>query len=248
MKSKPFFSIIIPTLNEEKYLPQLLRCLKKQTYKNFEVLVVDSRSKDKTHQVVQSFQKKIPLLKLIKSAKRGVSRQRNLGAKNAHGQYLLFMDADVVFDKETLGKIYQYLLKNKSSLFSAKSKFPNIKIKYRIISFFWILLSFYVQKFKRNIGIGAFIGITKTAFWQTKGFNEKIVLSEEHNLIKEVRKLGGRIDFIKSVTIILSPRRFEKEGIIKSLLKYLYFILYEHLKGPLYHSPLNYEMGGHHYD
>ena len=48
-------SIIVPTLNEEKHIPNLLNCLKNQTYKNFEIIVVDAHSNDKTKEVVKKF-------------------------------------------------------------------------------------------------------------------------------------------------------------------------------------------------
>src|SRR3989344_9634907 len=90
---KPFFSVIIPTLNEELFLPNLLHDLKKQKVKNFEIIVVDAKSKDKTCKIVKSFKQSLNL-KLYLSNKKNVSFQKNLGAKKAIGKYLLFIDAD----------------------------------------------------------------------------------------------------------------------------------------------------------
>ena len=58
---KPFFSIVIPTLNEEDYLPNLLGDLTKQTKKDFEVIIADGYSKDETKQVVKAFKKKLQI-------------------------------------------------------------------------------------------------------------------------------------------------------------------------------------------
>jgi len=69
---KPYFSIIIPTLNEERYLPKLLEDLLNQTEKNFEVIVVDGKSTDKTIDVCKHFMKNIPS-KIIISNKRNVA-------------------------------------------------------------------------------------------------------------------------------------------------------------------------------
>ena len=91
--------------------------------------------------------------------------------------------------------------------------------------------------------------IKKSVFQKINGYNESLVLSEEHDLIKRTRKKGHHCELIKTVTVAASPRRIEKQGITKFLLKYLYFIIYEHIKGPIYNQPpLNYPMGGDHYD
>jgi glycosyltransferase involved in cell wall biosynthesis len=92
--NKPFFSVIIPALNEEKYLPLLLADLTKQTISDFEVIVIDGVSKDKTVEKAKLFKNKLPSLTILTSSVRNVSVQRNMGAQKALGKYLLFNDAD----------------------------------------------------------------------------------------------------------------------------------------------------------
>ena len=89
-------SIIIPALNEEKFLPHLLDSLVSQTGKNFEVIVVDGSSKDKTVEMVKSYAKKLPSLQVIVSKKASLPFQRNMGAKAATGEWLIFVDADSI--------------------------------------------------------------------------------------------------------------------------------------------------------
>jgi len=88
--SKPFFTIVIPTLNEENYLPRLLEDLSNQTFpkEQFEVIHVDGDSDDKTVALAKSFNKKISI-KSIVIKKRNVSTQRNKGAQmhQANGSY-----------------------------------------------------------------------------------------------------------------------------------------------------------------
>ncbi len=83
--SQDRLSVIIPTLNEAACLPLLLRDLSQQIYRDFEVIVVDGRSTDKTLKIAQNFKKKVPRLKIIISPKRHVCFQRNLGAGSAAG-------------------------------------------------------------------------------------------------------------------------------------------------------------------
>ncbi len=90
---QPFFSIIIPTLNEEKYLPSLLTDLSAQTFRDFEVVVVDGHSDDQTVTKALSYKPSLPL-KVVNSQRRHVCVQRNLGAAKAQADWLIFMDAD----------------------------------------------------------------------------------------------------------------------------------------------------------
>src|SRR5689334_11198275 len=92
---KPFFSIIVPTLNEEQYLPRLLTSIRRQRYKQYEVILVDGKSTDKTIAIAQSFRTLLPKLTIVRSEKQQVGYQRNLGAKRAAGAYFVFLDADV---------------------------------------------------------------------------------------------------------------------------------------------------------
>ncbi|OYT33718.1 MAG: glycosyl transferase family 2, partial [Candidatus Aenigmarchaeota archaeon ex4484_52] len=93
---KPLLSIIIPTLNEEKYIPLLLNSIKKQTYKNYEIIVCDSHSKDKCYSI----------------DKKGPGHGRNIGAKYAKGRYLLFFDSDTIIpDKFFLFKFFRQVNK-----------------------------------------------------------------------------------------------------------------------------------------
>lgn len=78
--SNLYFSICIPALNEELYLPRLLGGLSKQTYKNFEVIVVEGNSDDDTKKVASKYKDKLDL-KVFTVSKRSPSFQRNFAAK-----------------------------------------------------------------------------------------------------------------------------------------------------------------------
>ena len=90
-------SIIIPAYNEEKYLPKLLECIKKQTYKGYEIIVADAGSKDRTGQIAKKYG-----CKVVKGGMPAVGR--NNGAKVAKGNILLFLDADVQINRDFIKK------------------------------------------------------------------------------------------------------------------------------------------------
>jgi len=94
MSTRPFFSIIIPCLNEEKYLPKLLEDLSNQTLQDFEVIVIDGNSEDKTIQLIEKYKDIFSTFKIIISKIRNVSVQRKLErweGLTLIGIYLMFV-------------------------------------------------------------------------------------------------------------------------------------------------------------
>jgi glycosyltransferase involved in cell wall biosynthesis len=91
MDFKPLISIVIPTYNNEKYLPEAIESSLEQSYKNIEIIVVDDGSTDNTRELVKQYGSKV---RYIYQENQGVSGARNTGIKNAAGNYLQFLDAD----------------------------------------------------------------------------------------------------------------------------------------------------------
>lgn len=113
MQQKPFFSIVIPTLNEAQYLPHLLSDLADQTYTNFEIIHVDAHSDDSTTTESEKFNKTL-VIKTTQSDIKNVSHQRNLDIELAKGDWIIFMDADNRLPKYFLDGI-RYRLAQKPS-------------------------------------------------------------------------------------------------------------------------------------
>src|SRR3989344_830900 len=91
------FSFIIPTRNEGDYLEGCLKSIKKQTIKDYEIIIVDSYSKDNTVATARKYGAKVLFEK-----RRGPAVARNTGAKKTKGEILIFPDADVRFEKNFL--------------------------------------------------------------------------------------------------------------------------------------------------
>ena len=89
-------SIIIPTYNREKLLIRSIKSILKQTYKNFEIIIVDDFSKDNTKNIINIFNdKRIRYIRLRKN--KGASVARNIGIKKATGKYISFQDSVDIF-------------------------------------------------------------------------------------------------------------------------------------------------------
>src|SRR3989338_5888082 len=102
MDSAFMLSVIIICLNEERYIGNTLACLARQTYPDFEVIIIDGHSPDKTKEVGLSYRKRFKRFSFCKARRRGIPQQRNEGARKAKGDYFYFLDADVSMDEEFL--------------------------------------------------------------------------------------------------------------------------------------------------
>ena len=108
-------SIIIPTFNREKDIIRAIKSVLNQTYKNIEVIVVDDGSKDKTFFMIQKIKdKRIRYIKLNRNT--GGSNARNIGIKNALGNYIAFQDSDDEFYPNKIEKQLRNIINKKSDL------------------------------------------------------------------------------------------------------------------------------------
>jgi len=217
-------SIVIPTLNEENYLPRLLNCLRKQNFKDYEIIIADAESKDKTREVAQTFGCKI--------IKGGLpAKGRNEGAKIIKGDLILFLDADALLPKNSLERLLREFkdrnLKVAGSFLQSQSENKIVRFLY---NFAYNLPIIFLEKlFPYASG---FILIKKDLHQEIGGFDEDIKLSEDHCYVREASKLG-KFGILKSITIFISPRRFEQNGWLKTGFKWFLCGFYLIFFGPV---------------
>ncbi len=101
MKKNIFFSIILPTYNREKEILKAIDSVVAQTFKNWELIVIDNTSNDTTEKVVKSFKNKKIFFYQIKN-KGVIAKSRNYGISKSSGNYLCFLDSDDWWDKDKL--------------------------------------------------------------------------------------------------------------------------------------------------
>lgn len=90
----PFFSIIIPAYNAENFIERCLLSIIKQSYNNYEIIIINDGSNDRTEEISQKFIKLDNKIHLLNTKNEGVSAARNKGIVHATGEYIIFMDAD----------------------------------------------------------------------------------------------------------------------------------------------------------
>lgn len=112
--NNPKLSVVIPTYNEESDIRDCIDSLLNQSYKNFEVIIVDDGSKDGTKKIVRNLMEKSDKIKLIEGEHKGPGFSRNLGAEKSKGEILVFVDADMVFDKDYLRELTRPIREGKT--------------------------------------------------------------------------------------------------------------------------------------
>ena len=94
MKEKVEFSIIVPVYNIENYITECIESIITQTYQNFELILVDDESTDKSGEICDMYAKMYSKIKVIHKKNGGLSSARNSGIDNSNGEYLMFIDGD----------------------------------------------------------------------------------------------------------------------------------------------------------
>jgi glycosyltransferase involved in cell wall biosynthesis len=201
-------SVIIPALNEEKYLPKCLESLSRQSRKNqFEIIVVDGGSTDRTVEIAEEYVHKV----IVKPSPVGVAR--NLGAKHAEGKILAFIDADTIACESWTEEIARTF---DSSTNAAGVTGPTLpyegteldKLAYHVATGWAQRLSL---KLGRPHVAGFNCAYRRGPFWDVGGFDENRALSEDVTLSLKMRHQGP-ILFNPEMIAYTSLRRIKKYG------------------------------------
>ncbi|KKT40749.1 hypothetical protein A3K29_00360 [Candidatus Collierbacteria bacterium RIFOXYB2_FULL_46_14] len=241
--SKPFFSVIIPALNEEKYLPLLLADLAKQTTHDYEVIVIDGVSKDRTVEKAKSFKNKLPLLTILSSSVRNVSVQRNMGAKQATGKYLLFNDADNRLPEYFLEGLKYQLHVKPLDLFTCWFNPDSTTASDKAVASYMNIIVETASLLNQPAAYGALIGCRKSIFKNIGGFNREVGFAEDTEFVNRGHHKGYTFDIIREPRYIYSFRRFRKMGKLKMLQKYAVLNL-KFLTNQKVNQKKEYPMGG----
>lgn len=112
----PLISVIMPVFNSEDFLERALSSVATQTFSNFELIIINDGSTDKSLDIINSFVSKYKNFRLINNKNIGASKSRNIGINEAKGKYIAFLDSDDFMDKNFLEVLYNKLLEDNSDI------------------------------------------------------------------------------------------------------------------------------------
>lgn len=205
-------SIIIPTLEEENYLPRLLQDIKRQTLKPREIIVVDAHSKDKTALIAAQ-----EGCRVLTTHARNPGKQRNIGARNAKGSILVFIDADIrMRNKGTIEELFWLMESHVGAtacidIISSEATFADTLICWPA--------NLAARWFTRYAGRGGLMAVQREVFEKVGGFDERRVVTEDLHLFRRIAKQGSVACLTSRVEE--SSRRYRKVGHLKVVLSWI---------------------------
>ncbi len=228
-------SIVIPTKNEEDFLPVLLRSIRAQTIQPFEIIVADAQSTDRTREIARSFGATV-----VEGGP--VAMARNRGAAHATSDLILFLDADVeLLDPEFLEKSVGEMLEKKFDLATcdviplSTARIDHVLHKaYNVYVRTWGALLPHAP--------GFCLLVRRDLHEKLGGFDESVVFCEDHDYARRFQSVG-RFGFLRSTQIPVSIRRLNRDGRLNIAMKYVLAEAHLAILGPVRHDYFHYTFG-----
>lgn len=167
-------SIIVPVFNVEEYLEKCLLSLLEQDFCDYEIICVNDGSTDNSTEILNSYAKKFPIIKIINQENKGLSGARNTGLRYAKGDYILFVDSDDYLENNVLKSLLSIATENDIDILDFNCNSITSDNKRRLFNKDVFInertvtgieyLSFFSQKYKRLPQISAWSHLFKTEF------------------------------------------------------------------------------------
>lgn len=232
----PMVSIIVPACNEEDTIEPALRSILELDYDPLEIIVVNDRSTDGTDEALTRIQRDYPQLIIhniteLPEGWLGKNNALHQGAKHAAGEYILFTDADILFEKSTLGRAMAFMVNEQLDhlclIFKniARGLLLNAMMIDAGGGLFFLFKPWKVnnQKSKKFIGVGAFNLIKKSVYFSIKG-HEQIKMHPIDDLMlgKMIKHSGFKQDCLAGYDF-LQVHWYESPGkMISGLMKNIF--------------------------
>jgi glycosyltransferase involved in cell wall biosynthesis len=204
-------SVVIPALNEERHLGQLLSDIQRQSLRPDEVIVVDAGSNDATARTAKHSPTK------VLHSEPPVARGRNVGGYSAKGDLIFFLDADVRLP-ETFFEDFVSEVERRDLDIACPRYLPyDSKLAIRAIHAFWDAM---LRVFERTLpsGAGHCIALRSKLFQESRGFDPSLKFDD----IELVRRLSkGRRFSLVGASVFVSDRRYREEGVLRAFLLHL---------------------------
>lgn len=228
-------SIVIPTYNEEEYLPRLLASIRSQDDHDYEIIVADARSTDRTREVAAAFGARV-----VEGGMPGPGRNR--GAEAARGDLLLFLDADVILPHtEWLGRMLAQFRRRKLDAATCLIKPLSHRLVDLVSHGVFNAHMLVTERIKAHAP-GFCIFATKKIHERIGGFDETIRLAEDHDYVERASQFG-RFRVLLGNRIRVSVRRFERDGHFEIFKKYLLAEVHLLTRGQIRHDGFRYTFG-----
>lgn len=202
----PKISIIMPNFNSEKYIKSAINSVLNQTFKKWELIIVDDNSNAQTIKILKNYKnKKIKLIFLKKN--KGAAYCRNLAIKKSTGKYLTFLDSDDIWNKKKLSLQYSFMENNQFTF--TYTNYELIDSKDKSLGLVVAPKKFTFNSFIKNTTIGTSTMMIKRSITQNIRFTNTLICEDYYYKCKLLKKIGSA-NLLDSV---LSKYRIRKDSL-----------------------------------
>ena len=236
-------SIIVPIYNVEEYLRECLDSIQKQSYLNFECIMVNDGSPDNSSKICEEFVEKDSRFRYFEKENGGVSSARNLGIEHSKGEYITFIDSDDWVDSDYLEVLYTTLLEEGADITVSTYKQFNIKdncFYFHIFQRGYDKKTFTGQELIDNLQALSFFDHSYSSTWgklvksvrvETIRFNEETTLGEDMEFWYKLYLISDKIVYVNKDNYIYRTssdeyKHFELEKIRSDIQQRLNFIAF----------------------
>ena len=214
MKEDKKVSIIIPILNEEKYIDKCIESILKQDYprEDMEAILIDGESQDNTLKIINEYIEKYPFIKVLNNPHKTVQYALNIGINGAVGKYIVRMDAHAEYANDYVSKCIVYLEKTKANNVGgpmiAKGKDDVQKVVAAAYHSPFALGGgkFHIEGFE-GYADTVFLGAFERQYLLDMGlYDERLPRSEDDDLNFRIAESGGKIYITPQIKSIYYPR------------------------------------------
>lgn len=207
-------SVIVPILNEEKYIEKFLDSVLNQDYPKeyLEIILVDGFSDDSTVKIIEKYIQKYDFMKLYKNVNKTVQYALNIGISNSTGKYIVRMDAHAQYSNNYISKCIEYIEKTNSENVGGPT----------IVKGFGGIQSIIAAAYSSGFALGGsnhykkdFEGYTNTVSWgcfkrdyllSIGMYDERLPRSEDDDLNFRINKSGGKIYITPEIKSVYYPK------------------------------------------
>lgn len=202
----PKISIIMPNFNSEKYIKSAINSVLNQTFKKWELIIVDDNSNAQTIKILKNYKnKKIKLIFLKKN--KGAAYCRNLAIKKSTGKYITFLDSDDIWNKKKLSLQYSFMENNQFTF--TYTNYELIDSKDKSLGLVVAPKKFTFNSFIKNTTIGTSTMMIKRSITQNIRFTNTLICEDYYYKCKLLKKIGSA-NLLDSV---LSKYRIRKDSL-----------------------------------
>lgn len=211
MKDNPYFSIIIPVYNRPEELNELLESCLKQSFKNFELIILEDGSTIGSETIIKRYENHLTI-NYIQKANTGPSDTRNKGMQLSKGEFYLIIDSDVILPKDYLTEIYQKINQESIDCFggpdAALDSFTPIQkaINFSMTSFITTGGIRGSKSNKKFFPRSFNMGLKPEVFKKTNGFNSNLRFGEDIDLSIRIYELGFQVKYLDSAYVFHKRR------------------------------------------